>query len=322
MRHRIVENAAQVRTNYDEGLLMKFRWALVPLLFAALIVVAVGCGPKEAPTPTRTVLAPNYHKIVSPGWVADLIAGGNPGTADSPPTYPGKGYVILETMSFKGGDKTDEYDSGHIPGALHLNCYAWEGGYPRYPYTNPDDGNKLPDALLQRAIEGYGISWDKTVVVYHEGTGTGCAARVAWMLMYAGVEDVRLLNGGKQAWRAYGGALETTPNRGTPVPFGATVPLHPEYLATTADVRARMGDPTAVLADVRTWEQFIGAPGSNTYTHFRFNAEGPVGRIPGAIWLPSDYLNADGTFRSYAELEKIWRDQGQGVTPDKKLAFY
>lgn len=265
-------------------------------------------------------MLPNYHKLVSPGWVADLIAGGNPGTAGSPPTYPGKGYLILEATSFRGGDNTDEYEAGHIPGAIPLNTYSWEGGYPRYPYTRPADGKMLPDALLQAALEKLGISWDKTIVVYPDKSATAtAAARIAWMLMYAGVADVRFLNGGKDAWRAYGGALETTPNIGTPVAFGATVPLHPEYLATTADVQAGVRDFTIGLGDIRRWEEFIGAPGSNTYPHVGFGAEG---RIPGAVWVrnSSDYLNADGTFRSYAEIEKLWRDQG--ITPDKKVVFY
>ncbi|MDY6856176.1 MAG: rhodanese-like domain-containing protein [Thermodesulfobacteriota bacterium] len=259
----------------------------------------------------------NYHKLVYPGWVNELIADGNPGTAGTPPTYPGNGYVIVEAMSERGSDNTDDYDAGHIPGAIHLNIYALESAYPNYPYACPSDGNLLPDVELQAFIENMGIAYDTTVVIY--GDSAVKNARAAWALMYAGVEDVRILNGGYYSWVANGGIEERTKNTSIPVSFGMTVPGHPEYLITTTDVQTLRADPTGVLADIRRWEEFIGAPGSNGYPHFEFNAEG---RIPGAVWAynSSEYSDSDGTFRSYTEVEQMWWDLG--IKPNRKIAFY
>jgi thiosulfate/3-mercaptopyruvate sulfurtransferase len=303
--------------------------ALRGALWLGLIALLAACAAPATPTPTSEAelgkIAPNHHKLVSPGWVADLIAGGNPGTADSPSTYPGKGYVIAHasTLYWKGEpgyDPNEDYDSGHIPGAIHIPINTLDTTVPGgiYPWTNPDDGNLLPPAQLQMVIENYGIAHDKTVVVYcgEKSYSSGCY-RLAWALMYAGVEDVRVLNGGYKAWVANGGAIETTPNTPTPVAFGITVPGHPEYLATTADVEVMRTDPASVVVDIRSWKEFGGA---DLGVHYEFfTAEG---HIPGAVWGRNMdwYTNDDGTLRSYTEVEQEWRDLG--ITPDKKVTFY
>ncbi|MFZ2633117.1 MAG: rhodanese-like domain-containing protein [Desulfosalsimonadaceae bacterium] len=249
----------------------------------------------------------NYQALVHPAWVDALINGKNP------PTYSGNRYVIIEAMSNRGGDNTGDYDAGHIPHAIHLNIYALEGGYPAYPYSSPSDGNLLPDAELQTFIENMGITTDTTVVIY--GSSLTPAGRTAWALMYAGVKDVRILNGGYDAWVAAGYDVETTPNTPSPIPFGAVVPVHPEYLATTDDVAELELGPTTVLADIRRWAEFTGAPGSNTYLHFD-----DEGRIPGAVWGHNNdaYADADQTLRT--EMEQMWEDCG--ITSNKKAVFY
>ena len=60
----------------------------------------------------------------------------------------------------------------------------------------------LPDSELHNAIADLGISEDTLVVVYGKGyIATMVACRAIWALMYAGVKDVRLLNGGFSAWQ-------------------------------------------------------------------------------------------------------------------------
>ena len=250
---------------------------------------------------------PNYQALVYPAWVNELINGG------TPTTYPGNGYVVIDAMSFRGGDNTDTYDAGHIPQAIHLNIYALEGGYPDYPYASPAAGNLLPDIQLQAFIEDMGISKDTTVILY--GSSLTHAGRAAWALMYAGVEDVRILNGGYNAWVDAGYDVETTSNTPSSVVFGAAVPVYPEYLATTEDVKDFELGPTSVLADIRRWEEFTGAPGSNTYLHFD-----DEGRIPGVVWAQNskDYGDTDGTIRT--KMETIWEDCG--ITSDKNIIFY
>jgi thiosulfate/3-mercaptopyruvate sulfurtransferase len=231
-------------------------------------------------------ILPNYKKLVYPAWVEELIARGNPGTAGSPPTYPGKGYAIVQVS-----DSVKGYNSGHIPSAINAFFSAFNG----------KDKSLLPDSQLQTAIENLGIANDTTVILY--GTSAPAVGRFAWTLMYAGVEDVRVLNGGYDAWVGSGGREETIGNSPTPVSFGINVPGHSEYLATMTDVQKDVLDQDAVLADIRTLEEFMD------------------GHIPGGTLMDwTDWLDSDGTFRSYAEVEQIWNDYG--IRADNKVTFY
>lgn len=254
---------------------------------------------------------PNYQMIVDAAWIKNLISGSNP------QTYPGHGYVILDASSSKGADNMDDYNKGHIPGALYLNIYRLEGGFPTYPYTQPSDGNLLPDAKLQTFIEQLGITHKTTVVIYSKTKAASQPFRVAWALLYAGVEDVRILNGGWDAWTDNGGTVETKVNTAMPASFGISVPAHPEYTVSTAGMNTMRLDPGSALGDMRAWQEFIGE--TNPYLHNGFTAKG---RIPGAIWIdqPGWYFDGDGTLRSYTEVEKTWRDKG--IIPGKKIAFY
>ena len=262
---------------------------------------------------------PNYHKLVYPGWVEGLIANGNPGTAGVPSTYPGNGYVILECRY----DCSEE--AGHIPRAISVHPCYFENEFNTslyYPnYNDPGDGNLLPDVELQAAIETLGITKDTTVVVYGNGRIIPMTSgRVAWALMYAGVEDVRILNGGYTAWLENGGEEEFTTNDFLPVEdFGAIVPVHPEYHSTTEYVSDTVEgrNTESVLADVRSLDEYLGIA-VNQYPFFD-----TTGHIPGAIWIDNwvEMVDmSDDTFRSYTEVKKFWYELN--ITPDKEPVFY
>ncbi len=248
----------------------------------------------------------NYHMLVYPGWIEELIAGG------TPPTFESERYVILETESTSPNLK---YNTGHIPGAIHVGTRELTCGAD--VYTCPAEANLPPDPQLQTLIEELGITRDTTVVVYGYGSSSNYF-RVAWALMYAGVEDVRVLNGGYEAWSASGGGVETTPNIPIPIAdFGAVVPVHPEYLATTAEIQEMLSDPHSVVVDIRSWEEHTGEDGGTHYNFFT-----AAGHIPGDVYAENSgwYFDADKTLRSYPEVEQMWQDRG--ITSDKMLAFY
>ncbi|MDY6855230.1 MAG: rhodanese-like domain-containing protein [Thermodesulfobacteriota bacterium] len=231
-------------------------------------------------------MLPNYQKLVYPGWVEELITGSNPGTEGSPATYPGKGYTIIEVS-----ETSENYDTGHIPGAI--NAY--------FAIFNGDNKSLLPDIELQGAIENLGITYDSTVILY--GRSAPAVGRFAWTLMYAGVEDVRILNGGYNAWIKNNGAKETTENASVSVPFKRDVPGHPEYLATMSDVQKALQSGDIMLFDIRTFQEYTD------------------GHIPGGILMDwNDWLDTDGTFRSYIEVEQMWSDFG--IHRDDKIIFY
>ena len=259
---------------------------------------------------------PNFDKLVHPAWVAQLIAG------ESPDTYPGGGFLVLH-VNF---GVPEEYEEGHLPGALYLDTNRLE---------DPDDWNRRPPEELHAALLALGISADTTVVLYGRDTighanekwpgrraGQIAATRAALILGYAGVRDVRVLDGGYDHWVHAGHAVESVIREPHPVPsFGVRIPQRPEFIVDIGEAKAILAAADAVLVSVRSWREHNGRTSGYNYI-------GPAGRIAGDVWgnCGSDayhmqhYRNVDNTMRPYPEIAANW--EAAGITPDKWVAFY
>ncbi|MFH0725475.1 MAG: rhodanese-like domain-containing protein [Pseudomonadota bacterium] len=265
--------------------------------------------------------APNFSRIVYPGWVKSLIKG------ETPATFPaGNGYVVFECS---WGPSSSAYNTGHIPGAIHFDTNNVEAR----DYLNPDDpavsdANEIvwdlvKDSLLQERLRNMGISDNTTVIVY--GKSASAATRIYWAMRYAGV-DVRYLNGGYSAWIGSGGEAETTAHTPPAVgnvtvnPQNQIKALTPEVLTYAEHFRTNGTIPEdTIVVDVRKMEEYIGAVvGYNDPNITR------KGRIPGAVWgyeaAKAVYQDADETLRSFTEIRDLW--EAQGITSDKTLIFY
>jgi thiosulfate/3-mercaptopyruvate sulfurtransferase len=220
----------------------------------------------------------------------------------------------------------DAYLSGHIPGAIDMDTLALEA---------PETWNRRSPSELKRALEAHGITSDTTVVLYGKfmspdnkdpfpGSAAGDigAMRCVFIMLYAGVKDVRILNGGFQSWtdEGYEISYEDEPKR--PVPeFGADIPGHPELAVDTPEAKQMLASRHEELVCVRSWPEYIGEVSGYNYIEAK-------GRIPGAVFADcgsdayhmENYRNFDLTTREYNEIEKIWKKSG--ITPDKHLAFY
>jgi len=243
----------------------------------------------------------NYEKLVHPQWVDRLISGENP------EKYPGRGFVVFEVSS----GEYEKYRAGHIPGAVHFDTNAIE---------KKPTWNRVSDRELEDILCAHGITHEKTVVLYSKNRSA--ATRVASILMYAGARDVRLLDGGFEAWTAAGYDVETKTHEPLPVEtFGPTIPAYPEYILDTDEVRALLAHDEAVLVSVQSWSEYVGETSGYTYMQRK-------GHIAGALWgHPGSepqgmehYRNVDDTMRSYREIESVWRDGG--ITSDRRVIFY
>lgn len=206
------------------------------------------------------------------------------------------------------------YCSGHIEGAGYLDTYELEA---------PPLFNKVDDDALLALLLRHGIRHDTIVILY--GRNTLAAARAAQIMLYAGVADVRLLDGGWPRWRAEGHPVTIGPG---PVPasaaaFGAPFPGRPDFLIDTEQARQRLTRDDAVLASIRTWSEHCGVTSGYHYIVAR-------GDIPGARWgragregdvnSMSAYQHADGRMRAGADIEQMWREAGIHAGLD--TAFY
>jgi thiosulfate/3-mercaptopyruvate sulfurtransferase len=134
-----------------------------------------------------------------------------------------------------------------------------------------------------------GVSRDRPVVVYDDGDAMS-AARGWWTLRYFGHPDVRVLDGGYQAWTAAGLAVTTAEPAPAPGDFTADPGHMPVLDAAGAQEVARAGR----LLDARAGERYRGET----------EPVDPVaGHIPGAVSAPAAAnVNPDGTFKTPAEL--------------------
>lgn len=147
----------------------------------------------------------------------------------------------------------EAYAGGHIPGAV-------SAPYPEFRGPKDNPGALVPEDQLEATLRGLGITFDRPVVVVHEGdtdTDFGAAARVYWTLKSSGVTQLAILNGGMTGWQAEKLPLDMAPSQ--PVPSTIDITFSDKWLADTANVIDVVeGKEDAVLVDARPAEFFNG----------------------------------------------------------------
>lgn len=181
------------------------------------------------------------------------------------------------------------YDIGHVPGATKID---WRGDLNDPVTRDYIDGGRFTELMRAK-----GIDRDDTVVIYGD-KGNAQAAHTAWVFTLFGHEDVRLLNGGRDAWISE--ERDTT--------FDLPYLTHTNYPTVRRDdstvrafreqVLAHLGKP---LIDVRSPEEYAGEPAPKQDAALR------DGHIPTAVNIPwTEAFHLDGRFRSRAELNEIY----------------
>jgi len=258
----------------------------------------------------------NYYHLVSANWLNKIIKTG------SAPEYNNNKYVICHAHY----QNKKDYEEGHIPQAIDLDTNLLESS---------KTWNRRKPEELKTALEALGITSDTTVILYGRfsypnindpfpGSSAGHlgALRCAFILMYAGVKDVRVLNGGLQSWIDAGYKTTTKDYNKHPVKdFGTQIPSHPEIVVDIEEAKEILKSPDKNLVSIRSWREFIGEVSGYNYIEKK-------GRIPGSIfgncgsdaYHMENYRNLDHTTREYHEIEKMWA--GVGITPDKHNSFY
>jgi thiosulfate/3-mercaptopyruvate sulfurtransferase len=245
-----------------------------------------------------------WQQLVTPAWMAGLISGQPIEAA------PSAGWRLFEI----GCDGSASFLLGHIPGAGYIDTNQLE----QEPLWN-----KVSDQALLQLLLDKGIRHHTTVVLY--GRNTLAAARAAHLMLYAGVTDIRILDGGFSAWESAGFPVARGPALDYPAAsdFGADFPAHPEYLTDMQQARKYAQQPDRVLVSIRTWNEFIGKTSGYSYIEAR-------GDIPGARWgragndddinSMSEFHNADGTMKPPNEICGFWREDG--IQSGQQAVFY
>ena len=206
------------------------------------------------------------HAFVSAPDLMELLADGQ-----------GKGSGPLLIAVGQGSEEKDS--ARYIRSAMYLDTCEIED------WKADDVPNSTCNLLnlddLTRNLCLCGISQASWVVLYSSPCGMNpspdptSAARVGWALLQVGLTKVQLLDGGIAAWEACGFGTEAHSAERQPVDFFAPVgPLPAKtagFLATTEKVEQVVSGEIGgcVLADVRSWDEFIGKLATRSFAAWR-----------------------------------------------------
>jgi thiosulfate/3-mercaptopyruvate sulfurtransferase len=200
------------------------------------------------------------------------------------------------------------YDTGHIPGSVKVDWHTELNDPVTRDYV---DGARFAELLGER-----GIGRDTTVVIYGD-KNNWWAAYALWVFSLFGHSDVRLLDGGRAKWVAEGRPMTTDVPSRPRVEYPVVERDDSVIRAFKDDVLAHLGKP---LVDVRSPGEYSGE-----LLHMPdYPQEGAVrgGHIPGAASVPWARAAAeDATFKSRAELEKIYEGEAGLSRNDEVVAY-
>ena len=203
------------------------------------------------------------------------------------------------------------YETGHIPGAAKIDWVA--------DLNDPLIRDYIDRARFERLLQSKGINRDTTIVFYGD-KNNWWATYAFWVFRLFGLEDLRVMDGGRLRWAEEGRELVTA---APPCPEG--------------NIRVKERDDTRIrafrdlvmdhvmsgkpLVDVRSPEEYRGER-----LHMpEYPNEGALrgGHIPGARSIPwGRAMNQDThTFRPAAELRTIYEEEN-GLKRDDDVIVY
>ena len=188
--------------------------------------------------------------------------------------------VIVDTRTFK------EYSEGHIPGAVHLDLFAFHW------IDTSEEGIGNFNHQTQNLLSFLGVTPEKKVIFYDSVSGM-LAARGVWMLMYFSHENVAMLDGGITKWKKENHPLETKSNGFKPTKFSGKI--NPEIIAGFQHVENNLNN--LKILDARSPREYDGSI---------IRAAQP-GHIPNSINIDwSQNISEDGTFKNDSELSQMY----------------
>ena len=209
-----------------------------------------------------------------------------------------KNVVVLHAVY-----RADEYQKGHIPGALQL---VWND----FVVQSETQASELPPVeKLEATFERLGVSDNSTVIVYGDPIA---AARAFMTLEYIGHRDVRVLDGALASWRAAGHPVVT--DKVAPKAVGKLKTKPRSFVVDAEWVDANRANSKYSLIDARPVNEFTG---SDEHDGMK------GGHIPGAqniYWTRFLKSREEPVLLPIAELQALFNRAG--ATKDKDVIVY
>jgi thiosulfate/3-mercaptopyruvate sulfurtransferase len=203
------------------------------------------------------------------------------------------------------------YDTGHIPGAVHID---WREDLQHQVVRDYIDPKGFAELCRRNGIT------PETTCVFYGDKSNWWSCYALWAFRLFGHTKVKILNGGRDKWVAEGRALTKEKPAVTPVQYPEPARrFDPEIRAYYEQTLEHMQAKRPMI-DVRSPGEFKG-----DVTHMpEYPQEGVLrgGHIPGAKSVPwKTAVNDDGTFKSREALEKIYHEQC-GLKPGDDIVAY
>tara|TARA_B100000953_G_scaffold216532_2_gene178993 strand:+ start:62 stop:928 length:867 start_codon:yes stop_codon:yes gene_type:complete len=198
-----------------------------------------------------------------------------------------------EKGPYRAESGEQNFREGHVPGAMFLDLIEAASD------TTTNLGFSLPKpAQLESLFRSLGVN-DETQVVVYSTDNMMWATRAWWLLHYCGHPNVRVLNGGFDAWVA--NDLDTS-DQATSYPIGSfAVNVDPDRFADKSTVLKAVSDQAVCTV--------------NALAPAMHSGESPIsygrpGHIAGSINVFYDDLLLDGHFRRSEELVEVLSHKG------------
>jgi thiosulfate/3-mercaptopyruvate sulfurtransferase len=200
----------------------------------------------------------------------------------------------------------EQYLAGHIPGAAFFDHQLFSDPISDYEYM------LAPDRILADEIGKIGISNDSEVILYTTAI-LACATRAWWILRYAGLENVRVLNGGFAAWKNAGGSVEQEEQKYSATQFMPQ--FNPAMIASLAEVKAGIDTDSVSIENtlMQDWYDDEHIPGSSCLPLTDLMVEWDA-------FKPEDQLTA--RLNNYSQHERIITYCGGGIAATLNAMAY
>jgi thiosulfate/3-mercaptopyruvate sulfurtransferase len=193
------------------------------------------------------------------------------------------------------------FEASHLSGAVYANLNIDLSAKGDRLRTGAESGGRHPLPSREnfaKWLGQMGFGNNMQAVVY-DRQGASYCGRLWWMLKWLGHERVAVLDGGLQAWQAFGGAVVPGPSQTLPhTEFSIAEPL--VALVSAETVLANLGKTNQTVIDARAAPRFRG----------EIEPLDPVaGHIPGALNRPfTNNLTAEGFFKSKDVLRQEFKE--------------
>ena len=199
--------------------------------------------------------------------------------------------------------KQEDYDLGHIPGALRLTpneVFQWEN-------ENGVKGMLPSGDHIAKALSDIGINKEDTIIFY-DGNSNLWASRGLWALEVYGHEDSRLLDGSWNYWSENNFPTSTDSGSIEKSDYKFSGNTNSQLIADFDEILDSVDDPSKIVCDTRSPDEYTGKD-------VRADRGGHIPGSENVNWVNA--VDESGKFLSAKDLEAIY--ESKGIKTDKAV---